>query len=63
MGSESMTSRFMTPQRGEILPRQDPLRYLKTSKQERESIRDYVQSTRKILKTNILFEDKKRDMS
>ena len=58
-------NRFKTPMKdreGELLTN-DPLRYLNTVKnQKKETPRDYVVGCRKILHTNILTEDREREL-
>ena len=56
--------RFKTPvrERGELLTN-DPLRYLNTVKnQKKETPREMVNGSRKILHTNILTEDREREL-
>ena len=52
----------MKDREGELLTN-DPLRYLNTVKnQKKETPRDYVVGCRKILHTNILTEDREREL-
>lgn len=61
------TSRFMTPTARDTVSLEDmpstSFKYLHAGKLEKETIKDYISSTRKMLRKNLTNEARKRDLS
>ena len=52
-----------TPRDDELIPSSTHLRYLQVGKQEKETIKELVDSTRNMLRKNVTNEARKRDLS
>ena len=55
-------ARFKTPAPRQLATLEDPLRYLKKTSSRNESIPDYIESSRKILKVNVGLMENQEDV-